>query len=54
MESNSQFLTNQQIEKRIEAAAKFIHQQNEVRAPIIEKIAEKKVNGTAPVTAHEN
>uniref|UniRef100_A0A3Q7HSA2 Uncharacterized protein n=1 Tax=Solanum lycopersicum TaxID=4081 RepID=A0A3Q7HSA2_SOLLC len=42
MESNSQFLTNQQIEKRIEAAAKFIHQQNEVRAPIIEKIAEKK------------
>ncbi|KAK4730375.1 hypothetical protein R3W88_023363 [Solanum pinnatisectum] len=42
MESNSQFLTNQQIEKRIEEAATLINLQNEVRAQIIEKIAEKK------------
>ncbi|XP_049377454.1 uncharacterized protein LOC125842241 [Solanum stenotomum] len=42
MESNSQFLTNQQIETRIEEAATLINVQNEVRAQIIEKIAEKK------------
>ncbi|KAL3330601.1 hypothetical protein AABB24_034434 [Solanum stoloniferum] len=42
MESNSQFLTNQQIEKRIEEGATLINLQNEVRAQIIEKIAEKK------------
>ncbi|KAG5592039.1 hypothetical protein H5410_042553 [Solanum commersonii] len=42
MESNSQFLTNQQIETRIEEAATLINLQNEVRTQIIEKIAEKK------------
>ncbi|KAK4730374.1 hypothetical protein R3W88_023362 [Solanum pinnatisectum] len=42
MESNSQFLTNQQIEKRVKEAATLINLQNKVRAQIIEKIAEKK------------
>lgn len=41
MESSSQFLTNQQIEKRIEQATTSIRLKNKVRAQIIQELAEK-------------